>query len=109
MIWVGYMGENREVFVLYVRKLVKIVGFAEEIIRISGYTPGKDIEIACVGIGHRTKLYEEILHWKRPSLMRRCSLWDRLHREHLQKHKLGEDRREAGGATSGVAIKMAAR
>jgi len=40
---------------------VKIVDLAEEIIRLSGYEPGRDIEIVYTGIRPGEKLFEEIL------------------------------------------------
>ncbi len=61
VIQAGAMGEGGEVFVLDMGEPLKIVDLAEEIIRLSGYTPGRDIEIVYTGIRPGEKLYEEIL------------------------------------------------
>jgi FlaA1/EpsC-like NDP-sugar epimerase len=61
VIQAGAMGEGGEVFVLDMGEPVKIVDLAEEIIRLSGYEPGRDIEIVYTGIRPGEKLFEEIL------------------------------------------------
>jgi len=61
VIQAGAMGEGGEVFVLDMGEPVKIVDLAEEIIKLSGYVPGKDIEIVYTGIRPGEKLFEEIL------------------------------------------------
>jgi FlaA1/EpsC-like NDP-sugar epimerase len=61
VIQAGAMGEGGEVFVLDMGEPLKIVDLANEIIRLSGYTPGRDIEIVYTGIRPGEKLYEEIL------------------------------------------------
>jgi FlaA1/EpsC-like NDP-sugar epimerase len=61
VIQAGAMGQGGEVFVLDMGEPVKIVDLAEEIIRLSGYEPGKDIEIVYTGIRPGEKLFEEIL------------------------------------------------
>ena len=42
-------------------KPVKIYNLAENIIKLSGYTPGVDIKIEVVGLRPGEKLYEELL------------------------------------------------
>jgi FlaA1/EpsC-like NDP-sugar epimerase len=61
VIQAGAIGQGGEVFVLDMGEPVKIVDLAEEIIRLSGYEPGRDIEIVYTGIRPGEKLFEEIL------------------------------------------------
>jgi len=61
VIQAGAMGNGGEVFVLDMGEPVKITRLAEEIIRLSGMEPGKDIEIVYTGVRPGEKLFEEIL------------------------------------------------
>ena len=61
VIQAGAMGKGGEIFVLDMGEPVKITRLAEEIIRLSGMEPGKDIEITYTGIRPGEKLFEEIL------------------------------------------------
>ena len=61
VIQAGAMGKGGEIFVLDMGEPIKITQLAEEIIRLSGMEPGKDIEIAYTGIRPGEKLFEEIL------------------------------------------------
>ena len=56
------IGEGGEVFVLDMGEPVKITYLAEQMIRLSGKRPGKDIEIRYVGLRPGEKLYEELFH-----------------------------------------------
>ncbi len=58
----GAMGDGGEIFVLDMGKPVRIRNLAEQMIRIAGLTPGKDIEIIYTGLRPGEKLYEEIFH-----------------------------------------------
>ena len=57
----GAMAKNGELFVLDMGKPVKILELAENMIRLSGYEPYKDIEIVETGLRPGEKLYEELL------------------------------------------------
>lgn len=56
------MGKGAEIFLFDMGKPVKIVELAENMIRLSGLTPGKDIPIVFTGLRPGEKLYEELLN-----------------------------------------------
>ena len=57
----GMMGEGGEIFIFDMGESVKIVSLAEKMIRLSGLTLGKDIQIKYSGLRPGEKLYEELL------------------------------------------------
>lgn len=57
----GAMAKHGELFVLDMGKPVHILELAENMIRLSGYEPYKDIEIVETGLRPGEKLYEELL------------------------------------------------
>ena len=57
----GAMAKHGELFVLDMGKPVHILELAENMIRLSGYEPYKDIDIVETGLRPGEKLYEELL------------------------------------------------
>lgn len=58
----GAMGTGGEIFIFDMGKSVKIVDLAKKMIKLSGLTLGRDIQIVYSGLRPGEKLYEELLN-----------------------------------------------
>jgi len=61
VIQAGAMSTGGEVFLLEMGEPIRIYDLAQQMIRLSGLEPGKDIEIQVTGLRPGEKLYEELL------------------------------------------------
>ena len=57
----GAMGEGGEIFIFKMGDCVKIANLAEDLIKLMGFEPQKDIKITYTGLRPGEKLYEELI------------------------------------------------
>lgn len=57
----GALGKGGEIFILKMGSPVKISQMAEELVRLSGKEPGRDVDIIFTGLREGEKLYEELI------------------------------------------------
>jgi len=57
----GVLGKNGEILIFNMGNPVRIYDLAYKMIQLSGYTPGKDIQITEIGLRPGEKLKEELL------------------------------------------------
>jgi FlaA1/EpsC-like NDP-sugar epimerase len=62
VIQAGSMGRNGEIYILDIGQPVKIIDLARNMIKLSGFEPGKDIEIEIKGIRPGEKLEEHLIN-----------------------------------------------
>src|SRR5512140_3707428 len=74
------MGKGGEAFVLDMGKQVRILDLAEDLIRLSGLEPGRDIDIQFTGIRPGEKLSEEL--WEKDKKYERTAHPDILRSDH---------------------------
>jgi len=69
------MGTGGEVFILDMGQPVRIMDMAEQLISLSGFRPGQDIEIKIIGLRPGEKLEESLWHpWEHPSPTRHSKI-----------------------------------
>jgi len=70
------MGVGGEVFILDMGKPIRILDMAEQLITLSGYEPGTDIEIEFIGLRPGEKLEEVLWHkWETPAETRHSKIF----------------------------------
>lgn len=78
------MGEGGEIFLLEMGEPIKISYLAEQMIRLSGKTPGKDIEIRYTGLRPGEKLVEELFY---PNEQVVKTEHEKIHRLKFEEHQ----------------------
>jgi FlaA1/EpsC-like NDP-sugar epimerase len=58
----GTMGKGGEIFIFDMGSAIRIADLARKMVYLSGFEPGKDIDIVFTGLREGEKLYEELLN-----------------------------------------------
>jgi len=58
----GTMGKGGEIFIFDMGRAIKIADLARKMVYLSGFEPGRDIDIVFTGLREGEKLYEELLN-----------------------------------------------
>jgi FlaA1/EpsC-like NDP-sugar epimerase len=89
------LGSGGEIYVLDMGEPVKITYLAEQLIRLSGKVPGRDIQIVYTGLRPGEKLFEELFHELEPYEQTRHEKIFLAHPRESNWENLGADLREA--------------
>lgn len=89
------LGSGGEIYVLDMGKPVKITYLAEQLIRLSGKIPGRDIQIVYTGLRPGEKLFEELFHELEPYEQTRHEKIFLAHPRESNWENLSTDLREA--------------
>ena len=69
------MGNGGDVLILDMGEPVRVMDMAEQLITLSGFRPGEDIEIEIIGLRPGEKLEEALWHeWEKPSQPRHSKI-----------------------------------
>jgi FlaA1/EpsC-like NDP-sugar epimerase len=89
------LGSGGEIYVLDMGEPVKITYLAEQLIRLSGKEPGRDIQIVYTGLRPGEKLFEELFHELEPYEQTQHEKIFLAHPRQADWENLGADLREA--------------
>ena len=81
MLQAGTMGQGGEIYIFDMGEPVKILDLATRMIRLAGYVPYEDIDIAFTGLRPGEKLYEELLNTKE---LTKPTYNEKIHIAHVQ-------------------------
>jgi O-antigen biosynthesis protein WbqV len=68
----GQVRRDGKIFVLDMGEPIRIMDLAEQMIRLAGLKPGKDIKIDITGTRPGEKLFEEVFHGAEPTVATEC-------------------------------------